>query len=235
MAGRRSKNTRFVAVAVVALAAVCPKSTSAQDISLFTALGNFVSGFDGSVHAAPVGFIDSDVFNDGEGLLELGVFAVNKNAGLLIGMDVLTGFGSKVPGLDLTGSVLTLPNIMALHAEPLYFGDSVDSPPMWANFGVGVGLSQLLNVKAQIPVSAEARVADVKGSGIHVGATIGISVYLGRGVGAFIDASLRHTVIPSIAWTVGGTEVVPPVGWPTSTRFNSATLRIGVGIAGGGD
>jgi hypothetical protein len=118
---------------------------------------------------------------------------------------------------------------MVVHDESLYF---TFLPPIWANFGLGAGLSQLQNARAPVPAGTEQRMADIKANGFHVGATVGLSTYLGRGVGVFIDASMRHTILPSVDWVVGGSNIVPPSGWPTSIRFNSGTIRIGVGLAG---
>ncbi|HEV2734865.1 MAG TPA: hypothetical protein VGV85_08490, partial [Longimicrobiaceae bacterium] len=122
MSLREETRVRLVPVLVAsALVGGSVERAEAQDLGIFTTFGTFVSGFtDVSAFYAPAGFIQSDVLRERGELQEIGIIAENKKAGLIVGFDILTGFGAKQPGLDLRGSVVALPTIMTVHEENLY-------------------------------------------------------------------------------------------------------------------
>jgi hypothetical protein len=224
------KETRVWLIRILAVTALFGgfvERAEAQDPSIFTTFGNFVSGFtDVSGFVAPAGFIRSDVLRERGSLLEIGIIARNQRAGLLVGFDILTGFGAKQPGLDLRGSVVALPTIMTTHEEDLYIRHA---PPLIANIGFGLGLSQIQNGRTQVPQSPGVdRALELGGNGYHAGVTYGISTTI-SGIGVFIDGSYRYTNFPSLEWREAGKAVAPPVGWPTSMGLRAGTIRIGIG------
>jgi hypothetical protein len=207
-----------------------PRLLHAQDAaSLVSVLGNFVRGFSaGGAHVAPLGFVRSDVLKERGEVQEIGVYFRNPSLDLTIGFDMLTGLAAREESLDLRGSIMSLPSITVHQDIPLPAAVPVRS----AVVGVTLGLSQLRDMRAVIPNEAAAfRPVQVGGSGYHMGLNVGFSRQVVRGVGVFVNNSVRYTRFPSLDWQEGTTSLVPPPGWPLSMDLWSSTIRIGVGVA----
>lgn len=203
-----------------------PRAARAQDLaSIFTTLGRFVSGFDaGVVYFAPAGFLRSAVLEERGELQQIGLELRNPKIGINVGFDVLNGFRAEEESLDLRGSVTSLPTISTFYETQL---SSTAKPVLPSTtLSLGVGLSQLQDARATLPLTTGERIVKLGGSGYHVGAGLSFDVSFGD-VGLFLENSLRYTRFPSLDWTEDK-SVVPPAGWPTSMDFWTGTLRIGV-------
>ncbi|HEU4883735.1 MAG TPA: hypothetical protein VFT45_15865 [Longimicrobium sp.] len=212
------------------LASLCllgvPTAASAQDAaSIFTTLGKFASGFNaGEVFIAPIGFVESDVLEEKGELQQIGLVLNNPNLGITVGFDLLTGFAAKEESLDLRGAITALPTV-----STYYNVDLSNTVPVTGTLGLGIGLSQLQDVRATLGQAAGAdRAIKVSGTGYHMGGTLLFGLSFGSAA-VHVGSSIRYTRFPSLDWTEDK-AFVPPAGWPVSMDFWTGTVRVGVAI-----
>jgi hypothetical protein len=203
----------------------------AQDPNtIFTALGKFVSGFNaGEVFFSPAGSLRSDALKERGELQQIGVVLDNQKLGITVGFDMLSGFEAEEESLNLRGSIIALPTVAKLIDLDL---PRVGSVLPTTTLGFGIGLSQLQDVRTEIPQTlAAARAIKANGSGYHVEASASVGVSFGD-VAMYVGNSLRYTRFPSIDW-VEDKSIVPPANWPTSMDLLTSTVRIGIVVAAG--
>ena len=218
---------RLVLVVGVCLFALPQKGRAQDAASILGTLGKFVSGFEsGVVFVAPTGFMYSDVLEERGELQQVGIALRNPKVGVTVGFDVLTGFRAQEESLDLRGSITALPTISTFYDT---YQHPVGSVLPTTTLGLGVGLSQLQDVRAALPqATGSDRAVRASGNGYHANVSLALGFSFGT-VGFYVENSLRYTRFPSLDWT-DEKSFVPPAGWPTSMDLWTGTLRIGVGI-----
>lgn len=225
---RAAGNRSVVVVALLGLCLGCSaRKTHAQNATdIFTTLGKFASGFNAAtVFFAPAGFIRSDALQESGELQQVGVVLNNQKLHVTVGFDMLSGFEAKESSLNLRGSIVGLPTVSKFYDLDL---PTVSGVLPGASVGLGVGLSQLQDVRARIPQSPADRSVKANGNGYHVEANASIGLSFGA-VAVYLNNSLRYTRFPSLDWTEDK-SIVPPIGWPTSMDLWTGTLRIGLAI-----
>jgi hypothetical protein len=225
------KRLAFVGVLVGSWLLFPASELHAQDpTSIFTALGKFVSGFKGAeVFFSPAGSIRSDELKERGELQQIGVVLDNPKLGITVGFDMLSGFEAKEESLNLRGSIIALPTVeKRIDLDLPRVGNVLPTTTL----GFGLGLSQLQDVRTEIPQTlTAARAVKANGSGYHVEASASVGVSFGD-VLMYVGNSLRYTRFPSIDW-IEEKSIVPPAGWPTSMDLLTSTVRIGIVVAAG--
>jgi len=133
-----------------------------------------------------------------------------------LGASYLGGVASHTPGLDLRGSVRSLPTFAA-------YLTGLDTP--LSNFvepyaGFSFGISDLWNVRAYDPSGIP---SPVKAQTFDYGGTVGGYVNSGLLDGLFVEVSYKVRRFDGVDW--GRTD--PPADWPKELDFSGWTVALG--------